>query len=285
VIPLRKELFRKVAVIGVGLIGGSLGLAIKERRLAREVVGYSQRQSSLAAAMKNKVVDHVSHDVKKAVANADLVILSTPVSVIANLLKTIGPFLKRNCIVTDVGSTKVSIVNVAHQHLPPYVSFVGSHPMAGSEKKGVQFARSDLFHETLCFMTPMPKTNKGACDRVKRFWIRLGARVKNVSPEEHDRVLAYISHLPHLVAYALIGTLPPSFTEYCAQGFKDTTRIAASTPQIWADISLGNAKNIVKALDEMVKNLSVIRKGIRMQDQKSLLNFLKQAKARRDLIG
>ncbi len=283
--PIRKQLFHKVTIVGVGLIGGSLGRAMKDRQLAREVVGFSQRQTSLATAMKTQVVDQTCHDVKKAVANADLVVLATPVSVITSMLTTIGPFLKRNCIVTDVGSTKVSIVKVAQECLPPHVYFVGSHPMAGSEKKGVQNARGDLFDNILCLMTPTDQTNKMACDRVKRLWTALGARVKLVSPEEHDLILAYTSHLPHMAAYALTATLPSPYLEYCAQGFKDTTRVASSAPHIWSDICLGNSRNLIKAIDEMVKNLSVVRKAIGTRDQKTLMNFLKDAKSKRDAVG
>jgi len=282
--PLRRQLFRKVTIVGVGLIGGSLGKAIKDRRLAREVIGVSQRQSSLTAALKAQVVDQVQHDVKKAVANADLVVLSTPISIITSMLMTLGPHLKRNCIVTDVGSTKVSIVQTARKYLPKHVFFVGSHPLAGSEKKGVQNARTDLYRGSLCLMTPTEDTNKAASERVKRLWSQVGAKVKYTSPEEHDRILAYTSHLPHLLAYALINSLPSAYLEFCGSGFKDTTRIAASTPQIWADICLANSKNLVKSLDETTKFLSALRKAISIHDQKALINLLKGAKAKRDSL-
>ena len=282
--PLRRQFFRKVTIIGVGLIGGSLGLAIKQRRMARTVVGVSQRQSSLNAAMKNHAVDEVYQDVKKAVAGADLVVLSTPVSIITSMLMNIGPNLKRNCIITDVGSTKVSIVKTAQDYLPGHVFFVGSHPLAGSEKKGVQNARPDLFEGSQCLMTPVATTNKMALERVKRLWIQLGAKVKFISPQEHDRILAFTSHLPHIVAYALMAALPDGDLEYCGQGFKDSTRIAASTPQIWADICLGNSKNIVTGLDEMTRKLAAIRRSVVMQEPKSLIDFFKNAKVKRDKL-
>ncbi len=282
--PLRRQFFRKITIIGVGLIGGSLGLAIKKRRMARVVVGVSQRQSSLQAALKNQAVDEVYQDVKRAVAGADLVVLSTPVSIINSMLMTIGPHLKRHCIITDVGSTKVSIVKTASEHLPEHVYFVGSHPLAGSEKKGVQNAQPDLFEGAPCLVTPTKTTNKRALDRVKRLWIQLGAKVKYLSPEEHDSILAYTSHLPHMAAYALTAALPEKYLEFCSQGFKDNTRIAASTPQIWADISLGNSRNIIRALDAMAAQLAAIRKAIISAESRNLVNIFKNAKAMRDKL-
>lgn len=282
--PLRRQFFRKVTIVGVGLIGGSLGLAIKKRRMARTVVGVSQRQSSLNAALKNQAVDEVYQDVKRAVAGADLVVLSTPVSIINSMLMTIGPSLKRNCIVTDVGSTKVSIVKTAQDYLPDHVLFVGSHPLAGSEKKGVQNAQPDLFEGSQCLVTPRDGTNKMALERVKRLWIQVGAKVKFISPEEHDRILAFTSHLPHMAAYALMAALPDNYLGYCGQGFKDTTRIAASTPQIWADICLGNSKNIINTLDEMTERLAAIRRAIITQEAKNLTNIFKNAKTKRDSL-
>ena len=278
------QLFRKVTIIGVGLMGGSIGMGIKKRKLAHEVAGLSQQQTTIATAVKNGAIDHGSPDLKRAVHNADLVILSTPVSIIAEILPTIGPLLKRNCIVTDVGSTKSSIVSAAQKFFPAHVYFVGSHPLAGSEKKGAEFAEADLFVNSTCLMTPTDKTNRTACERVKALWTKLGAKVKFISPDEHDQILAYISHLPHLAAYSLIGAIPQEHLEYAAQGLKDTTRIASSSPQMWSDISMANKKNIVAALDEMVKNLGMVRKMVVSNDQQNLINYFKGAKTKRDAI-
>jgi len=282
--PLGSQLFRKVTIVGVGLMGGSLGLAIKKHKLAREVVGLSQRHASLVAALKNQAVDQAYHDVSKAVIYADLVILATPVNVILGMLSMIGPYLRRHCIVTDVGSTKTSIVNAAHNHLPPYVHFVGSHPLVGSEKIGVQHAAAELFENSTCIITPNEKTDRSACERVKIFWKRLGAQTKTLTPEEHDRILAYISHLPHLLAFALMETIPENTLEYTTQGLKDTTRIASSSPQMWNDICLSNTRNIVKSLDELVKNLSALRKSVNIRDHKTLMDHFKIAKTKRDKI-
>ncbi len=279
---LKTPLFHKVTIVGVGLMGGSLGMAIKKHNIVKEVVGISQKDSSLGHALKNNVIDHAATDLKSAVQNADLVILATPVKTIINLLSTIGPHLRRHCIVTDVGSTKASIVEAAQKFLPPHVLFVGSHPLAGSEKRGSAYATADLFEGAMCIMTPIEHTNRLAKEKVKHFWMNIGCTVKMLPPEEHDKIVAYISHLPHLVAYGLMGAIPQEYLEYAAQGFKDTTRVASSSPQMWNDICMVNKKNIVKSLDELVKNLAAYRKAIIGKDESGLMDHFEKAKVKRD---
>ncbi len=279
------RLFRKVTIIGVGLMGGSLGKAIKKQGLAKEVVGLSQKQTTIATAIKMEAIDYGDHDMRKAVHNADLVVLATPVSIITGTLAMIGPYLKRGCIVTDVGSSKVSIVRTAQQFLPNYVSFVGSHPLAGSEKRGIQFADERLFEGALCIMTPADQGNRSVTHRIKTLWTRVGCQVKFLSPEDHDRIIAYISHLPHVLAFALMNVIPAELLEYSAQGLKDSTRIASSSPQMWSDICLGNADNVVRVLDELVKNLAGIRRAIVTNEAKILLDEFQKAKDKRDKIG
>ena len=283
--PIGSRLFRKVTIIGVGLMGGSLGKAIKKQGLAKEVVGLSQKQTTLSTAVKMQAIDHGCHDIRKAVHNADLVVLATPVSIITGTLSMIGPYLKRGCIVTDVGSSKVSIVRTAQQFLPNHVSFVGSHPLTGSEKKGVQFADEKLFEGALCIMTPTDQVNRSVTHRIKTLWARLGCRIKFLSPEEHDRIMAYISHLPHVLSFALMNIIPAELLEYTAQGLKDTTRIASSSPQMWSDICQGNADNIVNVLDELVKDLAGIRRAIVTNETKILLDEFQKAKDKRDRIS
>ena len=285
IVSLRPTLFRKVAVIGVGLIGGSLAKAIKKNKIAKEVVGVSQGQTTLNTAISDGVIDQGYHDVAKAVANADLVVLAAPVGIIEAMLSSIGPHLHRGCIVTDVGSSKQVVVHAAQKFLPSNVFFVGSHPLAGSEKAGVKNASAELFQGATCIMTPTDSTNRMARDRVKTMWTKVGANVKFMSPEEHDKALGYVSHLPHMVAFALMGAVPNEFLPFAAQGLKDTTRIAASSPQMWNDIAVSNKKVVIKAIDEVVKNLSVIRKTISTNDQKTLLNVLKDAKSKRDSLS
>jgi len=282
--PIGSHLFRKVTIVGVGLIGGSLGLAIKKNQVAREVVGYSQRHATLDAAIKSGAIDQGYQDLKKAVQNADLVILATPVSIISGMMTMLGPNLRRGCIVTDVGSIKKSIIDAAEQHLPSGIFFVGSHPMAGSEKRGVENASAELFVNATCLVTPTKRTHRGACERIKKFWSRLGTNIKTIDPEKHDKILAYTSHLPHLCAYALMGVIPVEYLEYSAQGLKDTTRIAGSSAQLWADICLENSTNILKGLDETVKTMGVVRRAIIAKDPKSLVSTFEEAKNKRDKL-
>lgn len=285
IVTLRPTFFRKVTFLGLGLIGGSLAKAMRQNRLAKEIVGLSQSQQTLSTALKEGIIDQGYHDVAKAVANADLVVLAAPVGVIATMLSSMGPHLRRGCIVTDVGSSKQLIVTAAHKYLPDHVFFVGSHPLAGSEKTGVAYANADLFQNTTCLMTPTDATHRVAKERVKLLWSKVGSHVKFVSPDEHDKILGYVSHLPHLIAYALMETIPSEFLPYAAQGLKDTTRIAGSSNQMWTDIALSNKKNLIKSIDEVAKNLSLIRKAISTDDQKTLLNVFKNAKAKRDSLS
>lgn len=259
-------------------------MGLKKHKLAHEVVGLSRNRDNLNIAIRNGSIDHGYDDVKKAVHNTDLVILATPVNTIIQFLTTLGPHIRRNCMVTDVGSSKASIISTAQKHLPNFPFFVGSHPLAGSEKKGAEFASADLFQGSLCIMTPTEKTHRVVQDRVRILWTKLGATVKTMSPDEHDRVLAYISHLPHAVAYALMASVPDECLPYAAQGLKDTTRIAASSPQMWADICLANGKNLIKSLDEGTKNLSLIRKAIVSRDDHALVELFTKSKAKRDGI-
>ena len=279
---LRSTLFKRITIVGVGLMGGSLGLAIKKYRLAQEVIGLSYRQSSLVQAIRIKAIDTALTDAPKAIRNADCVILAAPVESIVKLLTTINPYLKRNCIVTDVGSTKVAIVEEAEKVLSSPSSFVGSHPLAGSEKKGANFARAELFENSVCLMTPTSKTNQVAKEKIKHLWTKIGANVKTLTPEKHDEVLGYISHLPHLVAYGLINVIPSECLDYATPGLKDTTRIASSSAKMWNDICLANSKNILKSLDELVQHLSFLRRAIVKGDQKSLIQHFTTAKEKRD---
>jgi len=259
-------------------------MAIKKNDLAREVVGLSYQKVSLETAIKNKAIDVGFTDVQKAVRNADLVILATPVDSIIKLLSAINPYLKRGCVVTDVGSAKMEIIEAAGKKLSSPNLFVGSHPLAGSEKVGSDNARADLFENSLCIMTPKKETHRTAKEKVKHLWTSMGANVKCLKPEEHDEILSYISHLPHLAAYGLMETVPKKFFEYAAQGLKDTTRIAGSSPQMWNDICMSNSKYVLKALDEMVKNFSHLRQAIINHDQKALMQYFTQAKEKRDTI-
>lgn len=266
-------------------MGGSLAMALKKHEVAREITGLSHRQTSLQTALEMKAIDLGVSDVRKGVQNADLVVLATPVDDIIKLMKTIKPYLKRGTVVSDVGSTKMEIVEAAEEILPYPGMFVGSHPLVGSEKKGVQHASGELFEGSICVMTPTKKTSQVAKARVKQMWTRVGASVKYLNPPDHDDSLAYISHLPHLVAFGLMEMLPDQYLDLATKGLRDTTRIAASSPKMWNDICVSNVKNVVKALDEFVEDLAKLRIAMINRDEKELIKHFTTAKEKREKIA
>ncbi len=280
----RKELFRRVAIIGVGFMGTSLGMAIKKKGLARSVVGIGRQETSLREAADLGAIDEGTMDFHKGLIGADLIVLATPVNTVLDIIERMGKEHRRGCIITDLGSTKAAIVERAEKVLHHALLFVGSHPLVGSEKKGPANANAQLYEGGVCVMTPTDKTNRLARDKIKQFWMQLGCTVKLMSPPEHDQVLAYISHLPHLAAFALMKSLPDNYLEHATQGLKDMTRIAASDPQVWKDIALTNHKPLLKALDEAVKVLSSMRKAIVSRDAETMTEIFKQAKDKRDRL-
>lgn len=280
----RKELFRKVTIIGVGLIGASIGMAMRKKNLAKEIVGVARKDATLDVAKNQGAIHSGTKNIKDALKDAELVILAAPVNAIIEAIPLVNSHGKRGAIVTDVGSTKALIVDQAQKNLHPSFLFVGSHPIAGSEKSGPQFGSADLFQNTTCVMTPTEKTNRLAKEKVKHFWIQLGAQVKFMPPIEHDEIFACISHLPHLMAYSLAKSIPEQYLSYTTQSLRDTTRIAGSDPKMWNDICISNTKNILKALDEYAKVLGSIRKSIVDADQQALTDIFTQAKVVRERL-
>ena len=280
----RKELFRKVTIVGVGLIGASMGMAVKKRSLAREIVGVARKDATLATAVKQGAIHSGTKDIKEGIRDADFIVLAAPVSSIIEAFPILNTNARRGAIITDVGSSKGLIVDQAQKNLHPSFLFVGSHPLAGSEKSGPAHANADLFEHSNCIMTPTERTNRLAKEKVKHFWSQLGANVRFMSPTEHDEILAYISHLPHLLAYALMNSIPEQFLAHATQGLRDTTRIAASDPKMWNDICVSNGKNILKSMDECAKALGAIRKAVVDADQQALMETFNQAKASRERI-
>ena len=219
--------------MGVGLLGGSLGLAVKRRRLAREVSGYVRRAASVAECKTAGAVDSCTQDLQKAVSDADLIILCTPLAQMLPLLKEMRPAIKRGAIITDVGSVKATVV----KQLEPLVAkagahFIGSHPMAGAEKTGVAAARAELFENAMCVVTPTRKSNRAALKKIEELWKATGARVMRLTPELHDELVSRSSHLPHVVAATLANLIldpkhPKSQPLLCANGFRDTTPVAS----------------------------------------------------------
>jgi prephenate dehydrogenase len=278
-------MFRRAAILGTGLLGGSVALALKEKGLVEKIVGTSRQEASLKTALDRGVIDEAcGSDVNRAIQGADLVILASPVKIILENIYDISKHLRRGCIVTDVGSTKAAIVDAAEKHFPPHVLFVGSHPMAGSEKSGIGHASADLFRNTACIMTPTDKTNKVARDKIKQLWTLIGSEVRFMDPAKHDEALAYVSHLPHMVAFSLIKAIPDELLQYGSSGLRDTTRIASSSPKMWTDICLSNYRNVLKAIDESVKSLSEARKAVVARDEQALIQYFTQAKAKRETL-
>ncbi|MFH0771802.1 MAG: prephenate dehydrogenase [Candidatus Omnitrophota bacterium] len=256
-------IFKKIAIIGAGLIGGSIGLAVKERRLAKSVIGIGRRSVSIKEALRRGAIDFGTKDLPKGVSGADLVVIATPVGLIPKIAAEIFGALKKGVVVTDVGSTKSSVVKEIEDLLPREILFVGSHPLAGSEKKGALSAESDLFEGSVVVMTKTDRTNNLALRRLSGFWKSLGAaRVVIKSPEEHDKIVAEISHLPHIVTTALINSANAEYLDFASTGFKDTTRIAASDPGIWKDICITNGGQIIKAINRYERYLSRLKKLI-----------------------
>ena len=280
----RKQLFRRVAIVGTGFMGASLGLAIKKKALAQQVVGIGRHETALREAADVGAIDESFLDLKKGIHGADLIVLATPVSTILETLDFLSKENQRGCIVTDLGSTKAAIVEKAEKVLHHSVLFVGSHPLVGSEKKGPTYANANLYENASCVMTPTDKTNRLAKEKIKHFWSQLGAHVKTMSPQEHDETLAFVSHLPHMIAFSLMKAIPDQYMELAPQGLRDTTRIASSDASIWRDIVLSNQKNVLKSVDETVKVLSAIRKAIVTSDGGVLEEIFKTAKAKRESI-
>jgi prephenate dehydrogenase len=220
----------------------------------------------------------------RAVRNADIVVLASPVNAIIQTLSELGPKIRRNTIVTDLGSTKGDINDAAMKSLPNQGMFVGSHPLVGSEQKGVENSRDNMFEGKVCIMTPTQQTSQFAKEKVKQMWHKLGAEVHMMSPTDHDQVLAYVSHLPHLIAYGLIETVPTQHLAYTTRSMLEMTRIASSPPQLWNDISMTNQKNLLKSLDEFIKILAQMRNSIVSRNQRDLTYQFTKAKEKRDGI-
>ena len=282
---IRKQLFRRVAIVGVGLMGASLGLAIRKKGVAKDIVGIGHRETSLREATDVGAITESTMDLRKGINGADLIILATPVSGILETLDILGKDFRRGgVIITDVGSTKAAITDKAEKVLHHSILFVGSHPLVGSEKKGPTHASDKLYEGASCVMTPTDKTNRLAKDKIKQFWSLVGCQVKTMTPNEHDEAMAYVSHLPHLLAFALMKSIPDQFLEHGAQGLKDSTRIAASDPEVWRDIVLSNPRNVLKSIDETVRAVAAMRKAIVGKDRDALAEMFKMAKAKRERV-
>lgn len=276
---------RQVSVIGLGLLGGSVSLAVRQRMPAIQVVGYSHRATTRRKAKTLGIATQVVGDLAAATATADLVILATPIFTFEQYFADLSAVVPPGCIVTDVGSTKLLPHQWAEQRLGSSARYVGSHPIAGSEQRGVEFARDDLFDTARCILTATPATDRTAMKLLKAFWSALGCSMRVMSPDEHDRVYANISHLPHVIAAGLVNASDDEDMKFAGKGFLDSTRISSGPASIWTDVLLANRENIAAGLDRTIAELSRLQAAIRDGQRDRITELLETARRKRaDLV-
>jgi prephenate dehydrogenase len=278
-------LFDSLTIVGVGLIGGSVALAARERSATRRVVGVGRHIESLERAKSAGILDEFTTDMAAGVRSADIVVFCSPVDQIAKQALAAAPYAQPGALFTDAGSTKANIVRDLEGKLPAHIRFVGAHPLAGSEKQGAENARADLFDGRVCVLTPTARTDVAALERATLFWKSLGCDVKQLTPEEHDLALATTSHLPHFVAALLANSVPEKWRDFTASGFRDTTRIASGDPALWTAIARENALALAHALDQFAGRLAELREAVLNQDTEELTRLLTTAKRVRDALG
>lgn len=286
--------FQTIAIVGVGLIGGSVGLAVRKQKLAKRIIGIGRKPATLRKAKSLGAVTETTTDLAKGVADADLIIIGTPVDWVVEFTRQVAEHAPAGAIITDVGSTKDAIVAGCEQAVAEVnkvrglrkpIAFVGSHPMAGSEKAGVEFAVADLFRKRTVIVTPTAATPPAALRSIRTFWKKLGAKLVSLSPAEHDEAVAAISHLPHLLASALAADTPADCLPLIAGGWLDTTRIAAGNIDLWEQILLANRVHTLQALSRFEKVLSAFRTALEQNDPQRLRELLQAGKQRRDSVA
>jgi cyclohexadieny/prephenate dehydrogenase len=284
--------FDRVALIGIGLINSSLARVLRRDKLAGEIVACARRQETLETATKLGLCDRATLDLTAAVAGADLVVLGTPLSAYAEIAQAIAGALKPGAIVTDVGSVKQAVIRDVKPHMPAGVHFVAGHPVAGTEHSGPASGFAELFHDRWCIVTPLPDTDAGALAKVTALWQSAGMKVLTMDAEHHDLVLAITSHLPHLIAYTIVGTatdleetLKSEVIKFSAGGFRDFTRIAASDPVMWRDVFLNNREAVLEMLQRFSEDLTALQRAIRWGEGQKLEDlFTRTRTIRRSII-
>jgi cyclohexadieny/prephenate dehydrogenase len=271
-----------LALVGVGLIGGSIGLAARRRGAASRIVGVDSRPDVLQRALVGGAVDETRPDLCSAAAEADVMIFCTPVEVIAAQVLEAAKACRPGTLLTDAGSTKAAVVRDVEARLPPGVAFVGGHPLAGSEKQGPEHSNAQMFEGRLVVLTRTPRTDDNALSRAAGFWESLGARVRVMDPAEHDQAVATTSHLPHLTASALAGVTPSEWLGLTAGGFRDATRVAAGGPELWTGILLSNTEAVLAALGRLDGRLAEFRQALTAGDREALTALLREGKQVRD---
>ena len=287
-----KNVFNKVCIIGLGLIGGSIGLSLKRLNSSSQVVGYAKTKSTLKRAVERGLVDKVEENLINAVNDADFVILATPLSMFKSIIGEISPFLKEGCIISDTGSAKLSVIKELKNIIPGNIEFVPGHPIAGTEESGPDSGFAELFDNRWCILTPTEDNTSNAIHLVKKFWESLGSKVEIMEPSHHDKVLAITSHIPHLIAFNIVGTAnnlanvtEKEVVKYSAGGFRDFTRIAASDPKMWSDIFTYNSEAVLEMLELFSNDLAKLKDAVRKKDSDLLFsNFEKTRAVRKNII-
>ena len=283
----RRPLIGKLVVVGVGLIGGSFALALKKRKMVTRVVGLGRSRANLLAARRLGIIDEIATDTATAVKGADLVLLAVPAGQMAGVLAQIAPYLGAHTIVTDAGSTKQDVIAAARRYLGSnFARFVPAHPIAGTENSGAAAAFPELFEGRTLIVTPQSKTDAQALKRVMAVWKICGMSTVKMTAVEHDRVFALVSHLPHLISFALVGQIAKQkdarlLFERGGGGLRDMSRIAASSPEMWRDISLANNKALLGALKGYIREIEALRDAIEENDRARLEKHLRNASAAR----
>ncbi len=280
----------KLVIIGVGLIGGSFALALRNAGLAKHIVGIGRSQQNMQCALERGVIDEIAADTTSALHDADLLLLAMPVGQTAHIMAQIAPHLQTNTIITDAGSTKQDVIAAARHHLPMQNRhhFVPGHPIAGTEQSGAQAAQADLYVSKHVILTPLPETNTDAVEQVSQLWQACGAQVSIMPADEHDQVLAATSHLPHLLAFTMMNHLNHSAVDlknllrFAGSGLRDFTRIASSSPEMWRDICLANREALLKQIAEYQNELSALQEALRNNDGKALEKAFSQARGIRE---
>jgi cyclohexadieny/prephenate dehydrogenase len=284
--------FERVAFIGIGLIGSSLAHVLRQHKLAGHIVACARRQETLDTALSLGIADEVTTDPAEAARGADLVVIATPLSGYADIGRQIGPVLKAGAIVTDVGSVKGAAVRDIGPHVPAGVHFIPGHPVAGTEHSGPAAGFAEVFIDRWCILTPLPETDASALDRLTALWQTAGMKVVTMDPDHHDKVLAVTSHVPHLIAYTIVGTatdleetLKSEVIKFSAGGFRDFTRIAASDPVMWRDIFLSNREAVLEILQRFSEDLTALQRAIRWGEGDKLEElFTRTRTIRRSII-
>jgi len=285
-------MFDRVAIIGTGLIGASLALALKRHGLTNHVIGCARTQETIDKALELGILDSGTTDITAAVNDADFIMLATPVGAFSDLAKAMAPHLKPGAIISDAGSVKQAVIDAVAPELPAGVHFIPAHPIAGTEHSGPEAGFAELFEGRWCILTPPPGSDPAAIEKVTQMWRGIGMQIELMEAEHHDRVLAITSHLPHLIAYTIVGTATDleahtksEVFKFAAGGFRDFTRIAASDPVMWRDVFLNNREAVLDMLGRFTEDLSALQKAIRNGDGKTLEDhFARTREIRRGVI-